>query len=661
MPNKAKSLRNFSISRKYTLSTDVLKNDENLRISFLNIMFPVASLFLIVFGISVYAIEGDYLRAFADFTEAMVCLICFLLLRTKLPSITYGTAAIIGFGVLCSYFVFTGAIRGYESLWIFSFPMLAIIITGISVGLILSILLLCTILVATMIPGLAGISYTILMSSRMAGAYVLVTALTVIYEQIRLMKDREITRLTQELQVESDEIIALKDSLKTGIFLMDKNLVIQPSYSKALESILGTGEIQGKKITDFLGSSLKARELEVLEKFFNMVISGSYKEKMLEDINPISEFVYIRNEREKNLRTGFTAVDRGYGIFMIQGTLEDISAQVLLQKELKAEEAKRDEEMRFLFQIIKIDPNIFSDFIKDTEYEFNRANDVLKKQDISYSDALGAIYQSVHAIKSNALILDLDNFSTSLHELESKIKTIRDKENISFDDILDITMDLNSIMNEKDKYQKTIEQIGNLKSRDNGLQNSYVLIETLTRACEKTGLTEGKKVKFTADDIDELVLESGPRRTIKEILTQLVRNAVIHGIEDPEQRKNLGKETDGRLRLSIKPAGNQIHIKFSDDGGGIDFDKIRKKAESLKLYKPKSGTSDQNALLQLIFHPGFSTANEVNMSAGRGVGLDLVKNRIRELRGSIKVSTNKGKGTVFDLFIPLDIADSAAS
>ena len=317
--------------------------------------------------------------------------------------------------------------------------------------------------------------------------------------------------------------------------------------------------------------------------------------------------------------------------------------------------------MRTVSQIIKVDPQIFSDFIKDTEYEFDRANGVLKDQDISAAEAVRTLYQSVHAIKSNALILGLDNFSARLHELESEIKTIIDRENINSNDTLGIMFKLEDIMREKDKYQETIARIGGFFSEDSRRKKKRVLVETLTKACEKAASTEGKKVKLISEDLDEAVLENGPRRIIKEVLTQLVRNAVIHGIENPLEREALGKEADGRLMLSIKSAGGHIKIEFSDDGRGIDFDKIRKKAESLNLYNAENGAVDPNKLLQLIFHPGFSTANEVNMSAGRGVGLDLVRNRIQELRGTIKVSTKKGKGTNFHLHIPMGAKDIAVS
>jgi two-component system chemotaxis sensor kinase CheA len=427
-----------------------------------------------------------------------------------------------------------------------------------------------------------------------------------------------------------------------------------------MENILGTDEIQGKKFTDFLSSSIKAKERDTMVDYFDMVINRSFDAKMLEEINPISDFVYVNelNMEEKNLRTGFASVDRGLGVFMIQGTLEDITAQVKLQKELDAEAARRDEEMRSLFQVIKVDPRIFGDFIEDAEYEFNRINGILKNPEVSAAGAMGAIYQGVHAIKSNALILGLENFSVKLHELENKIKNIQDKSEISFDDALHITVELETIMREKDKYRDTIEKISAFKGGDSRRQDRYVLVETLTQACEKAAAAEEKKVKFIVEDLDGAVLENGPRRMMKEVLTQLIRNAVAHGIESPEEREAAGKTAEGQIRLSIKWADNQIHLKLSDDGRGLDFDRIRKKAESLNLFQSKDEVSDRNALLQVIFSPGFSTAGKATMIAGRGVGLDLVRDRVREHHGSIKLQTEKGKGTAFNLFIPMDASSA---
>jgi chemotaxis protein histidine kinase CheA len=105
--------------------------------------------------------------------------------------------------------------------------------------------------------------------------------------------------------------------------------------------------------------------------------------------------------------------------------------------------------------------------------------------------------------------------------------------------------------------------------------------------------------------------------------------------------------------LSIKFDNDIIHIKLGDDGRGLDFERIRRKAEGLHLLHNKTEGEDKGYLSQVIFSPGFSTAETADVYAGRGIGLNLVKEKIRELRGSIKLQTESGKGTCFNLFIPM--------
>ena len=129
-----------------------------------------------------------------------------------------------------------------------------------------------------------------------------------------------INRTRQELRVERDFIAAMKDNLSAGIFLMDRDFIIQGSYSKPLENILGTNEIEGKKFTDFLVSSLKAKESETLEDYFTMIINRQFDTTMLEGLNPIIELTYkdeTRNE-EKIIKTAFSSVDMGSGNYFIK-------------------------------------------------------------------------------------------------------------------------------------------------------------------------------------------------------------------------------------------------------------------------------------------------------------------------------------------------------
>jgi two-component system chemotaxis sensor kinase CheA len=462
-------------------------------------------------------------------------------------------------------------------------------------------------------------------------------------------------RLKRAADAVNDEITAMKDNLKIGLFFIDKDMIIQPQYSKAMETLLDEPELSATNLLELLNASITAKEQETLKDYFTMVINRSFDPQMLEDINPIYEFKYIsvRTKNEKTLTSKFVPVDRDSGKVFILGLIEDITAEKNLQKQLSEEEEKRDEEMRSLFEIIQIEPRIFNDFLEDTEYEFSRINDMLKNKELSSQFAMVDIYQSVHAIKSNALILGLEEFSGSLQNLESEIKKVREQETISFEDILHITIEIEKIMWEKDTLRKNLDRIRSFRTSEIRNPEEHVLVQSLIRASDKAARDLGKQVQFVVDAIDPQALENAPRRVMKEVLTQLVRNAVYHGIEDPRVRLAAGKDATGVIHLSISVDKGKIHIRLADDGKGLDFSHIREKVQEMHLLNPEN-LQDKKQLAQMIFVPGFSTAEDAGVHAGRGVGLSLVRERLHEINGTVKLNTEEGKGTVFNIFLPME-------
>ncbi|MCA9493332.1 MAG: chemotaxis protein CheA, partial [Myxococcales bacterium] len=138
-------------------------------------------------------------------------------------------------------------------------------------------------------------------------------------------------------------------------------------------------------------------------------------------------------------------------------------------------------------------------------------------------------------------------------------------------------------------------------------------------------------------------------------LVHMIRNGVDHGIEPPEQRRAAGKPEVATLRLHAYHEGGNIIVELSDDGRGLDRDAILAKAISRGLVMEGTQLPDRE-IFELIFHPGFSTAAKVTELSGRGVGMDVVKRTVEELRGRIQISSELGKGTTFRLVLPLTLA-----
>ncbi|MBZ0164105.1 MAG: chemotaxis protein CheA [Notoacmeibacter sp.] len=163
-----------------------------------------------------------------------------------------------------------------------------------------------------------------------------------------------------------------------------------------------------------------------------------------------------------------------------------------------------------------------------------------------------------------------------------------------------------------------------------------------------------KQVEFLTSgeetELDKTVIER-----LADPLVHIIRNAVDHGLETPERRGSAGKAAKGTVRLAAVHTGAEVAISITDDGAGLDADRIRAKAEEAGLI-PADSTLPEQELYQFIFNPGFSTASEVTSVSGRGVGMDVVKRTIEGLRGTIDVSSKPGEGTTVTLRLPLTLA-----
>jgi two-component system chemotaxis sensor kinase CheA len=151
-------------------------------------------------------------------------------------------------------------------------------------------------------------------------------------------------------------------------------------------------------------------------------------------------------------------------------------------------------------------------------------------------------------------------------------------------------------------------------------------------------------------ELDKTVIEK-----LNDPLVHLIRNSIDHGIEMPEVRKASGKPSKGIVHLAAQHSGDSVLVTIRDDGAGLDKERIKAKAIERGLITPASELTDKE-IFNLIFAPGFSTAQKVTSVSGRGVGMDVVKKAIEALRGTIDIDSTCGKGSVITLRIPLTLA-----
>jgi two-component system chemotaxis sensor kinase CheA len=180
------------------------------------------------------------------------------------------------------------------------------------------------------------------------------------------------------------------------------------------------------------------------------------------------------------------------------------------------------------------------------------------------------------------------------------------------------------------------------------------VFQRMSRIVREIADMTGKSIRLVTEgentEVDKTVIDK-----IAEPLTHMIRNAVDHGVESPEKRAALGKNPEGTVRLTAKHRSGRILIELADDGAGINREKVKQKAIANELIPADSNLTDEE-IDNLIFLPGFSTADKISDISGRGVGMDVVKRSIQALGGRISITSKPGQGSVFTMSLPLTLA-----
>lgn len=213
------------------------------------------------------------------------------------------------------------------------------------------------------------------------------------------------------------------------------------------------------------------------------------------------------------------------------------------------------------------------------------------------------------------------------------------------------------------KDQRLEHNLGQLNQITSGLQTTAMAMrmvpikstfQKMVRLVRDLSKNAGKQVQLemTGEDteIDRNVVDE-----LYEPMVHMIRNSVDHGIEPPEEREKAGKNRNGKIHLRAYHQGGQIIVEITDDGCGLDKDRIIEKAKAGGLITEDSKFTDSE-IYNLIFQPGFSTAKQVTDVSGRGVGMDVVKKGIEKLRGRVEINTRSGEGSTFVISLPLTLA-----
>jgi two-component system chemotaxis sensor kinase CheA len=455
---------------------------------------------------------------------------------------------------------------------------------------------------------------------------------------------------------ETDNILA---HVEEGLFLLGNDLKIGSQYSRELTNILAEKRLSNRNLVNILKKKIDPQTLDALKHYVEILFKDEYDERVLQDLNPLIEVKCQINDGIKYLTFKFKRIKAvSKKITELIVTVTDVTKEVNLIRSLEEEKAENKRKMDWILSIFSTDPKMLKEFITSVQEEMRQVDGALQnlKIDENKIDILNAIYRSLHTIKGNASLLELNFFADEAHKAESIVTEILKKMKILKKDRLNLTNQIDTIHKMYNELSELINQIGKIHEqfRPKRSHEHQQLIRILDKMVSTLSSNYGKKVKFDYHAFEKNPIPHNYRILCRDIIVQLLRNAVFHGIEKPEIRKKLKKPEAGTLIIRGRCDQNLYILELEDDGQGLDLESIKKKAIKLGNWSEDeiNGWS-RNELRKAIFHPGISTIDSVDLTAGRGVGLNVIKNKLKDVKGKITVESNPGEFTRFKIIVPL--------
>jgi chemotaxis protein histidine kinase CheA len=321
--------------------------------------------------------------------------------------------------------------------------------------------------------------------------------------------------------------------------------------------------------------------------------------------------------------------------------------------------------MEMLQKILHVEPGALQAFLESARQDAEAINGRLRAagngaEDSGgdYRERLDSIFRHSHSLKGDAELLALDFLADQAENLEQKAAAIRDMKELSGEDFLPLALSCSELLSSLERLDtivaKWLSLSQALRSETGG--GTGLMEDSLKQMARRLADRYGKQVDLSVMGLGDRGFRPEKHKALKDILVQLVRNSIYHGIEKPEQRRKAGKAESGVISIRAAAEGSGLRIVYRDDGAGSDTEKIKQKAVQAGIItREKAGAMNGRERALLIFHSGFSTAENPDRVAGKGVGLSLVKDRVKELKGRLSLQSRRGSHSEFTMVFPLHV------
>ncbi len=533
---------------------------------------------------------------------------------------------------------------------------------------------------------------------RLAIAMVLAMVVT-LFQRVSRTR-RQVERYAENLESRTEEAMQSSQALASakagtdlimetvdrGLFLLDRGFHIQGQYSRELERMFHMPQLEGYNFVNLLQRLLTERTFEISRDYLTLLFDKKKKERTVLRVNPLAEIeVHFANPEggfdSKFLNFTFRRIMEDGDVARVFVAVSDITDRVKLERQLRESEARKERQFEFLLGVLHVEPASLDDFLRTANEQVATMNDALRASDFATNTAgrmellrqrLDIVYRAVHTVKGNAAMLELSYFEKTCDLFEGKIVQLRERSALGGDDFLSVVIAQSELRQDLDELQDLRERFVGLgrtgpmlapvgTSKPSALAAKVDppsdLVGNISHFAGQLAKKLRKDVVVDATGFSIDGLPDDLRRTVRDVLVQLTRNSLVHGIETTDVRAAIGKSRSGTIaiRRTEGLAANQFGFSFRDDGAGLDPAVIRDHATRKRIITPEQAAAlSDEQVVALIFRPAFSTLDESTVDGGRGIGMNVIKEAVVDKSGgNLSMSSEPGKYTEFSFVLPV--------
>ncbi|HYW57565.1 MAG TPA: type IV pili methyl-accepting chemotaxis transducer N-terminal domain-containing protein [Polaromonas sp.] len=463
------------------------------------------------------------------------------------------------------------------------------------------------------------------------------------------------------IEAATEENREILHSVREGLFLLTPEYTLGSQLSRSSHDLFGKTLAPGQNFFDVLTTLVSEKALTDARNYVGLLFSPHVKEQLIQGINPLSEVeLTVKNrlgqDTPRFLSFHFNRVQDGAAVRHLLVTVQDITQKVDLQAKLSGERHRSQKELSMMLKAFETDPAMMRAFVERAEASLLEVNDLLRSTSSAASEAqvlkaVDAAYRRIHAIKGDAASLGLEILASLAHQFENELQKLKNSGVATGDALLALPLPLEDLLTKVAAFKSLSQKRGGAATAPVPPPTPQALNASLTQLASDVARDVRKQVNPMVRMSSALDLPAEKMDLVREIAIQLVRNAVVHGIEAPTARATVSKPAEGQVAVNLtRDENGQWLLSVRDDGAGLNAATVRMRLLSLGWYTAEQLLSySDKQIVAHIFKPGFSTEQAASAHAGRGVGLDLVQANVQRLGARLLLSSIPGQHTEFKI------------